>query len=240
LTLGLTTWEGETMKRHTLNTMIAGTLVTILACGVAQAEDWDGVTGQAPAPDFGTDTISVPEMFGPIYMTTSRSNFVGPTITVDFDDASHHDAVNDRYAAAGIRFARDDGERVHAYNFAAVGIQTESPPMGACTSRGPGARTIGRELNILFDRDAYSVGFCIGNDLSPGTIWTVELFDAFDRPVGAVNFTVNGNRHADEYIAVQSLVAFQRARLTSPHRSLAVCVDDVAYSSTPSKVVGNP
>lgn len=226
------------MRRHGMRTWILGFLVAMLALGVAQAEDWDGVAGQAPSSEPGADSASAPEVFGPIHLTTSSSSFVGPTITVDFDDAYHHDAVNDRYSSAGIHFERDDGERVHAYNLAAVGIETVSPPMGACTTRGPGARSIANELNMSFDRDTYSVGFCIGNDRFPGSTWTIELFDAHDTPVGRINFIVNGNSHADEYVGLQSGVAFRRARLSHPYQWTAVCVDDVAYSETPSRVSG--
>ncbi len=212
------------MKR----TLIA--LAFLLTLTAAATEDvWDGVTGAPPArePD---SAAGGPEIFGPVAVFSAPRSVLGLSTIVNFDDARHHDPVNTRYADVGIGLQRDDGRVVHAYDFCGCGHQTSSPPMVACTTRGPGAPTIASALNLVFDADIRTAGFFVGNDCAHSQHWTIEVFDAEDTMIGRLGFMGNCNVSADEFIGVTSAVPFRRLRLSHNFSRYAVCVDDVVFS----------
>ena len=192
--------------------------------------EWDGVVGD-PQGDEAAVTSPPTTPFGRIVLVTDRAMFVGASTIIRFDDAAHHDPINDRYVDVGIVFDREDGCCIHAYDVCACGYDTTSPPNMACATRGPGAPWIGTSLVMRFDRDIRALGFVIGNDRSPSTIYTVELLDGDGVPIGAVWFAPNGNIRADEFVGVASPVPFRAARVSHTRSRVALCLDDVTFSS---------
>lgn len=203
---------------------LAGTLTA------AGLPEWDGVTGEPPPPDLDPAATAATGIYGPVLLVHDERAFVGGVVRVDFDDAAHHDAVNTRYILEGLRFNRDDGERVHAYDFCGCKMDTSSVPNVACTTRGPGARSIANHLNIVFDSDTYAAGFTLGNDTVRSMVFTIELFDSDDRPIASFPVIGNCNGDCDEFVGLISLEPFRRLRVSHNLRSRAVCVDDVVYS----------
>jgi len=215
--------------RRTLPVLALAIGVGVALAGASRIE-WDGVTGPDPPQLQALESPAV-EPSGTIALLTDPSVIPGATVTIDFDDAAHHDPVNIRYEDFGIRFSRDDGCCIHAYHVCSCGYKTSSPPMMACTTRGPGSPYIGNHIIMEFDRDVHVLGLTVGNDRSTSMIFTVELFDAAGDPVGTVWYTPNGNNDADDWIGVSSLVAFREARVSHTWYGVAMCVDDVSFST---------
>jgi hypothetical protein len=218
------------MKPKTFFSVCLLTAMVFSSGGVLASTDWDGSSGEAPESDPGETTL--PATAGPVTQIFDPGDIPGVTSTVDFDDAVHHDCVNTRYLAQGVEFQRDDGHCVHAYDWAAIPRITSSPPMVMATTSGPGAPTFVPHINLLFDADTNAIGAWIGNDHQPDMVWTLEVFDAAEVPIGSVSIITNGNIHVDEYLGLVSTVPFRRARISQPNPSFSVVLDDLLFSAT--------
>ena len=162
---------------------------------------------------------------------------------INFDDVAAPStgtvAVNTRYAAQGVRFTRDDGQNVFAYNWTGLGRGTTSGPNVLATISGTGAPTYVGYVNVLFDAPQTRIGAYFGNDqFSEFRGVALSVFGAGGL-IGSVYVGANGNTDVDQFIGLASTTAFTRARFQVDEPTsgiLALALDDLVYGADASVV----
>jgi hypothetical protein len=202
--------------------------LSIININRGNAVEFDGTAGELPAIEIHSEADK-PFIYGNVVQIFEPS---ATMTTINFDDAAHHDCVNTRYISQGIEFRRDDDACVHAFDWAALGRITTTPPMVVATTKGPGAPVYVNHLNLIFSQDTYKIGAYIGNDQRNNMIWTLEIFDVNDNLIGLTSLISNGNTHVDEYLGLTSSDPIRRARYSNNVPSLSVVLDDVSFSSS--------
>ncbi len=165
-----------------------------------------------------------------VVQLTSPAQFIYPTTTLDFDDGPDGTVANTRYLAQGVEFSRDDGLDIFLND---SGQDTTSPPNYLATIKPPGSDDSWvMHLNAIFSSPTYEIGAFFGNDQTYGyTQTTLSIFDAGSALIGSVTVPTNNNTIIDQFIGLRSDIPFYSARFDNNGEWLAVCIDDMAFTT---------
>lgn len=183
---------------------------------------------------------------GDVHPVVLASELEGPQAsTLTFEGHGDLTAVNSAYAGQGIVFSRDDGDRVFAYNWTALGRQTVSPDMVLATIVIPGVNGAVTHLNLESSTPLTSIGAYFGNDQNDPDFTQIRLsaWDASNTLLGSVTVTANQNTSVDQFIGLRSDAPFTRVRFEnldatgSPSRYNSVVIDNLTFVSVPEPSV---
>lgn len=181
-----------------------------------------------------------------VHPVIQPSELAGPLAsTLTFEGHGDLTALNSAYSGQGIVFSRDDGDRVFAYNWTALGRQTISPDVVLATIVVPGVNGAVTHLNLDSSIPLTSIGAYFGNDQNDPDFTQIRLsaWDASNTLLGSVTLNANQNTSVDQFIGLRSDVPFTRVRFENldatgaPSRYNSVVIDNLTFVAVPEPSV---
>lgn len=165
---------------------------------------------------------------------SSPGQIAGGT-TLNFDNLVAGTFANSAYLSQGVQFSIGSGN-ILVYDWTSLGRSTTSPRnvMAAVSSGGSSFSSF---IDVIFSQPTIAVGAYMGNDQGLFSTFDLELFDAGNVSLGAVQVVANQNTQVDQFVGVSSDTPFVRARFKNfPPVGLSAVLDDVTFLTHASAV----